>query len=238
MSPAFPCGRTTLTPPAAFTPGTHQLGLTARLWPLPPRGHGDRGARGGDNDWGAGSPLELELVSSRDPCHPRKVGRGSPAVGAVTAGEAGARVETHSGPRGRVQPGSPRARQGARETLNSRLDDLGLVRPGLTGTAALDRPPAEPPVAEGALTCWDPKGSSRVRGAHRHAWGHSAHLQPHLEAGGAAEACSRGLSGWSPTSGGPPVTYSSACTLGPGGRQGPRGLSGHPQRRRDVRESC
>ena len=109
---------------------------------------------------------------------------------------------------GVVWPGIPSARHGARETLNSRLDDLGLVRSGPTGTAALDRAPAEPPVAEGALTRWDPKGSSGVEGHTGMSEGHSAHLQPHPEAGCPARACFRGLSGRSPTPRGPAVAYS------------------------------
>ena len=55
-----------------------------------------------DNDWGAGSPPELELVSFQDPCCPRKAEGGPPVVGAVKAGKAGARVETRAGPRGSV----------------------------------------------------------------------------------------------------------------------------------------
>lgn len=86
----------------------------------------------------------------------------------MKAGEAGARVETLWGPGAECGPAPHAPGTGLRETLNSRLKDLGLVRPGPTGTAAPDRPLAEPPVAEGAL---------------RPARGCSAHLQLHPEAG-------------------------------------------------------
>lgn len=119
---------------------------------------------------GQGVPRTWSWSPSKTPAAPERQ-KEDPVVGAVKAGKVGARVETRSGPWGRVRPGIPSARHGAREILNSRLDDLGLVRSGTTQTATLDRAPAEPPVAEGALTAGIQRAPLGLGGAHRHVRG-------------------------------------------------------------------
>lgn len=131
---------------------------------------------------GQGVPRSWSWSPSKTPAAPERQ-KEDPVVGAVKAGKVGARVETRSGPWGRVRPGIPSARHGAREILNSRLDDLGLVRSGTTQTATLDRAPAEPPVAEGALTAGIQRAPLGLGGHTGMSGGHSAHLQPHPEAG-------------------------------------------------------
>ena len=113
----------------------------------------------------------------------------------MKAGEAGARAETLWGPGAECGPAPHAPGTGLRETLNSRLEDLGLVCPGPTGTAALDRPPAEPPVGTQAAGGTQPTSSSTPRldeqlervlwseWSEPHAEGSTHHLQHCLHAG-------------------------------------------------------